>query len=107
MLKKLTLFLFPLTIFSNINTSLADSDKDFDFGFVFGAVSITCEMALDKTINTEDARRELKFLVDYAKDSLDQDYQMIKSSLLANQITTKSILYIFNNALCWLLLANK
>tara|TARA_B100000242_G_C42853684_1_gene396345 strand:+ start:285 stop:566 length:282 start_codon:yes stop_codon:yes gene_type:complete len=74
MLKRLTLFLFPLTILSNINTSLADSEKDFDFGFIFGAVSITCEMALDKTIKTEDARRELKFLVDYAKDSLDQDY---------------------------------
>ena len=38
MLKKLTLLLFPLTIFSNINHSLADSDKDFDFGFAFGAV---------------------------------------------------------------------
>ena len=57
MLRRLTLFLFPLTIFTNINTSLADSEKDFDFGFIFGAVSITCEMA-----------------VDYAKDSLDQDY---------------------------------
>ena len=74
MLKKLTLFLFPLTILSNIYPSLADSDKDFDFGFVFGALSITCEMALDKTLNTEDARRELKFLVNYAKDTLDKDY---------------------------------
>ena len=74
MLKKLTLLLFPLTLFSNINHSLADSDKDFDFGFAFGAVSITCEMAIDKTINTEVARRELKFLVNYAKDTLDKDY---------------------------------
>ena len=74
MLKKLPILLFPLTIFSNINPSLADSDKDFDFGFAFGAVSITCEMATDNIITAEDARRELNFLVDYAKDSLDKDY---------------------------------
>jgi len=74
MLKKLSLFIFPLTIFSNINPSLADSDKDFDYGFVFGAVSITCEMAIDKTLSTEDAKRELTFLVNYAKDTLDKDY---------------------------------
>ena len=74
MFRKLPLLLFSLTIFSNINHSLADSDKDFDFGFAFGAVSITCEMAIDKTISTEDARRELTFLVNYAKDTLDKDY---------------------------------
>ena len=76
MLKKLSVFLFPLAFLSNINPLSANSVEDnwFDYGYFVGVFSQTCLLANDKLIRTEDARNEMKWIYDYAKEELDKDF---------------------------------
>ena len=76
LLKKFPLFLLPFALLSTVNPLLANSSEDnwFDFGFVTGTFSQTCSLAGDKLISTEDARKEMEFIFDYAKKDLAEDF---------------------------------
>ena len=76
MLKKFPLFLFPLTILSFTNPSLANSNEEnwFNYGFNVGTFTQTCLLAGDKKITTKEARKEMEIIFDYAKKDLDRDF---------------------------------
>ena len=76
MLKKLPILLFPLTILSTMNNTLANSIEEswYNYGFTVGTFTQTCIMAVDQIISTKDARTEMKMILDDAKETLDQNF---------------------------------
>ena len=75
MFRKLSVCFFPLTLLSTINPIFAHSDeKFFDYGYSAGIFSQTCLLANDKLISTNDARKEMEIIYDYAKDLLNNDF---------------------------------
>lgn len=76
MFKKIYLLLFPFTIFSAMNPSLANSNEDnwFNYGFNGGLFSQTCLLAVDKIISTEEAKNEMEFVFENAKNTLNSDF---------------------------------
>ena len=76
MLKKYSLILFPLTILSFLNPSLANTNKNnwFDYGFNVGTFTQTCALADDKIISTKEARKEMEIIFEYASEDLDRDF---------------------------------
>ena len=76
MLKRFPLFLFPLTVFLNINPTTANSNEDnwYNFGFSVGTFTQTCLLAVDKIISTKDARYEMEIIFDDAQETLARDF---------------------------------
>ena len=76
MFKKISLLLFPFTIFSTMNTSLANSNEDnwFTYGFNGGIFSQTCLLAVDKIISKEEAKYEMEFVFENAKNTLNSEF---------------------------------
>ncbi len=76
MFKKIYLLLFPFTIFSAMNPSLANSNEDnwFNYGFNGGLFSQTCLLAVDKIISKEEAKNEMEFVFENAKNTLNSDF---------------------------------
>ena len=76
MFKKISLLLFPFTIFSTMNTSLANSNEDnwFTYGFNGGIFSQTCLLAVDKIISKEEAKNEMEFVFENAKNTLNDEF---------------------------------
>ena len=76
MYKKISLLLFPFTIFSTMNTSLANSNEDnwFTYGFNGGIFSQTCLLAVDKIISKEEAKNEMEFVFENAKNTLNDEF---------------------------------
>ena len=77
MKKNLYLLLFPLTLFSSINPLFAKCDEDawYKYGFSVGTLVQTCDLAEEKLISTKDARDELDFIFNMAKEDLGDDYE--------------------------------
>ena len=75
MIKKLSVYFFPLALLSTVNPLFANSNEDnwFDYGYSAGIFSQTCALANDKLISTRDARDEMEILFDFSKD-LDKDF---------------------------------
>ena len=75
MKKKFYLLLFPLTLFSSINPLFAKCDEDawYKYGFHVGILVQTCDLATGKLISTKEARDELEFVFNSAKEDLDRD----------------------------------
>ena len=76
MFKKISLLLFPFTIFSTMNTSLANSNEDnwFTYGFNGGIFSQTCLLAVDKIISKEEAKNEMEFVFENARNTLNSEF---------------------------------
>ena len=76
MLRKFSVCFFPLAFLSTINPLFANSVEDnwYNYGYFVGVFSQTCLLAKDKLIRTEDARNEMKWIYDYAKEELDKDF---------------------------------
>ncbi len=76
MIKKLSVYFFPLALLSTINPLFANSDEDnwFDYGYSVGIFSQTCSLANDKLISTRDARDEMEMIYDFAKKDLNKDF---------------------------------
>ncbi|MBO8230398.1 hypothetical protein CU313_03620 [Prochlorococcus marinus str. MU1404] len=72
---KLYLLLFPLTLLSSINPLFAKCDEDnwYKYGFHVGILVQTCDLATAKLITTKEARDELEFVFDGAKEDLLRD----------------------------------
>ena len=75
MKKKFYLLLFPLTVFSSINPLFAKCDEDawYKYGFNVGILVQTCDLAEEKLISTKEARDELEFVFNSAKEDLEGD----------------------------------
>ena len=76
MIKKLSLYFFPLALLSTINPLFSNSEEDkwFDYGYTAGAFYQTCLLANDKLITTKDARAEMEMIYNFAKKDLDKDF---------------------------------
>ena len=76
MIKKLSVYFFPLALLSAINPLFANSEEDkwFDYGYTVGAFYQTCLLANDKLISTKDAREEMEMIYNFAKKDLDKDF---------------------------------
>ena len=76
MYKKISLLLFPFTIFSTMNPSLANSSEDnwFTYGFNGGIFSQTCLLAVDKIISKEEAKNEMEFVFENARNTLNSEF---------------------------------
>ena len=76
MIKKLSVYFFPLALLSTINPLFANSDEDnwFDYGYSVGIFNQTCVLANEKKISTRDAREEMEIIFDFAKNDLKNDF---------------------------------
>ena len=72
MIKKLSVYFFPLALLSTINPLFANSNEDnwFNYGYSVGVFSQTCLLANDNLIMTKDARKEMEIIFDFAKEEL-------------------------------------
>ena len=75
MKKTFYLLLFPMTLFSSINPLFAKCDEDnwYKYGFNVGSLVQTCDLATRKLISTKEARDELEFVFNLAKEDLVRD----------------------------------
>ena len=76
MIKKLSVYFFPLALLSTINPLFANSNEDnwFDYGYSVGKFIQTCFLANEKKISTRDAREEMEMIYDFAKNDLKNDF---------------------------------
>ena len=76
MIKKLSVYFFPIALLSTINPLFANSDEEnwFDYGYSVGIFSQTCFLANEKLISTRDARDEMQMIYDFAKKDLKNDF---------------------------------